>query len=292
MGANGVILYTNITYGEPSSLPKDNLAMLTQHYPRNWGHALLDEVLPLFLMLYGLGFPVDASTLVATDTPPQYRSPYELLVPKENIRDLAQVYGGCFAQFGVGIPELLYSRKGFKSMEIGLKLFRSHVLSRYHIQTPCRRKFSVLFVDKDPDKSDHAARWLNIHESAEQARSRHPDWNVTVARWTNVSLTQQLHLIQESHVLVSLPGSDVVSGLFLQEHSGIIMPCRHYNKGFEWSNEFPLMFDFLPHITAVQFCDDIVQVAQPNQVNVDVPFLLGLLEHFHSKLFLSRKLHC
>lgn len=261
------------------------LGLITGHASNNVGHVILDEVLSIFVMFEQINLDLDDTIMIGTATVPQFRRPYTMLVSLSNIMSLAELEGQCFSHVVAGAAQWSYAAAGLSKTSPTLHRFRNHVLARLNIHPHVRLKFSVLFVLKDADAAEHKSTWTNIEAIVTNVKARFPTWVVHTVMWTRLpSFHDQINLVHRTHVLVSLPGSDVVNGLFLQDGSAIIMPCRHMGDKFESSNEVPHLFNYMGWVKTFQFCGQPVQHGNPSAVLVDESFLMSLLEHLAKTL--------
>lgn len=105
---------------------------------------------------------------------------------------------------------------------------------------------AVVLINKD---ATHAANKHVVSNMAsiEHALREHTACTVQQVSWPAVSVRDQVQIMQESNIAVSLPGTDIMNCIFMPSKSAIISTSRCAHGPCESSNEIIRWFDRFPH---------------------------------------------
>ena len=81
-----------------------------------------------------------------------------------------------------------------------------------------------------------------------------PGLSVEEVSWADFYPVEQIHILKQTKVLISLPGSDVMNAVFLPDGSWLIVFCRIVDGNVEYSNEIALWFRYMRHLHVVEVC--------------------------------------
>jgi hypothetical protein len=81
-----------------------------------------------------------------------------------------------------------------------------------------------------------------------------PGLSVEEVSWADFYPVEQIHILKQTKVLISLPGSDVMNAVFLPDGSWLIVFCRIVDGNVEYSNEIALWFRYMRHLHVVEIC--------------------------------------
>jgi hypothetical protein len=87
---------------------------------------------------------------------------------------------------------------------------------------------------------------------------------VKLISWSDYDMAEQIQLMCRTRAMISLPGSDIMNGIFLRDQGAFVLYCRHIGGGtgrdkleyFDTSNERTYWFDKLPYVdTTTEDCN-------------------------------------
>eukprot|EP00543_Licmophora_paradoxa_P001974 CAMPEP_0202455374 /NCGR_PEP_ID=MMETSP1360-20130828/12925_1 /ASSEMBLY_ACC=CAM_ASM_000848 /TAXON_ID=515479 /ORGANISM="Licmophora paradoxa, Strain CCMP2313" /LENGTH=198 /DNA_ID=CAMNT_0049074945 /DNA_START=107 /DNA_END=703 /DNA_ORIENTATION=+ len=84
-------------------------------------------------------------------------------------------------------------------------------------------------------------------------RTFSPNYHVRVVCWEDIgSFTDQIRIMARTRAMISLPGSDIMNGIFVQDHTPLVLYCRKVEgyEGYDSSNERTYWFDHLDYVDA------------------------------------------
>jgi len=186
--------------------------------------------------------PEQPDVFVATNVLPKFWKYFSLLT--DSIVSWGDIESRCFDRVAVGLGRSSVSGRPADSAAIQKRLFRNLAWKRAQLPEapPSSPYYRILFLEKNLSLAEHHAYWANQKQIIQDLKAARPRWIITSVQWPGMSIPEQLRVIQATDVIVTLPGSDVVNGLFLPDNSGIIMPCRREGLSFSPSNEVTTIF--------------------------------------------------
>jgi len=257
----------------------------------NCGHILGDEVWPLYRLIRQQGYSLSGSTdidiyvhranIVSCD---DYYIPltrhgsaftYGALGSEHAVRDVAPIY---YSSIYFGIQRLSYvdddhSYLSSPTFTRDMVAFRSLFYDAFGITA---RVGSKLVLMKKMN-GEHLVNIDNLDELSQIARTVFTSLTVQVASWSNYTVHQQVELMAETQVLISLPGSDIMNAIFMPDNSFLIVYCRYFEGVKEGSNEVRLWFKYLRHLHVVELCNESdVRLLPTGNVLVDSSRLLEI----------------
>lgn len=135
------------------------------------------------------------------------------------------------------------------------RAFRANAMLQFNVtEAPQPHPPRIVFLHKDTSAAEHKFVISNMDECLRETARRFPDAVVEQAMWTTKSLKQQVELMSRADVVVSVPGSDVITGVWMPATSELIQVCRHWplSPGSppspERGNEQFLWFAFSHHV--------------------------------------------
>lgn len=227
----------------------------TQH---NFGHVLGDEVWSAWQLLTAWNMEGDAARLhVISDLTSRSRAldQFAALTPHLSLAsELVEAYGKttsgvvCFESLLIGAGDTGYwsgnaddttrcdrisEYTGPHCPGRGLQFrapylppfadsmgrFRSHAMRQLHVkETRNRHTPSILFLKKDVASAGHKFIIKNVDELVNATRHRFPEAIVRTVNWKGMPIREQVQLMANTDIVVSVPGSD-------------LMPCvRSYSR--------------------------------------------------------------
>jgi len=249
-------------YYHPTYLPENptfapGLHLIRQNWPYgdNFGHVLGDEIWPIFqgmelferergIILLWPGFPRRHAqhTLKMYDLLPHLKL-REMYVEEEGsewedmcVEELMIGWGklgyevasmedyceGKADQFHKSAVE--FRPKCFGSFRRMMLKFRDYSYTRYDLKS--KHMDTITFINKNDTGALHQYIWGNLEDVVSRVRSEFRDFRVRVVSWSGMPLKEQVRTVYESKVLISLPGSDVMNAVWLQDDAALIIVCR------------------------------------------------------------------
>ena len=203
----------------------------------------------------------------------------------------------CFNSLYVGSNAMSYS-EGSPDAN-ALSSFRDFILHRANkkwnidINSYINRikQPNILMVVKDIQHAAHPTIISNFVDAYEKIKSAFPDLQIKTLKWYGMTQKQQIEIMQDTDILYSQPGSDVMPALFMPTGSTLVTPCRAYDRKwvygkksvesekpqhvvFEYGNEVRIWFNTMPYMRSFQVCGDNDIVFDKNVYNV--PAIINL----------------
>lgn len=202
--------------------------VLKPFYMPNIGHALGDDIFPIFraLHLFGLhNAPVlrILSLQAVSDFPARVREMYDAI--RMNVTTLENA---CYDNLVLGISGLSYHESfNFGGGDI-LDTFRDFVFKRAGIrhgklQSPRFRPPTFTIIGKDFSVADHPQGIANPEFIQTVVQQRFPQSKVRHLKWSEVAFAEQLKVLSETDIHISAPGSDLMSAVFLPNHRVLLV---------------------------------------------------------------------
>ena len=141
--------------------------------------------------------------------------------------------------------------------------------------------WQLLLVEKDMHR---AANKFRIHDALQLQRAlqdHFPSAKLERVTWSCMPLRDQLLLLRQTHVVVALPGTDVMILNFLPDDSLVILPCRRVPNLGRWvpnDDSMVLWLNHAPHLRLASFCDHATSDLTPDGVYLDSLRLAHLIE--------------
>ena len=102
-------------------------------------------------------------------------------------------------------------------------------------------------------KGTHMSNIANRYEMADYLRKEFPTYQIRMVTWSDYNITEQIQIMSQTRAMISLPGLDVMNGIFLQDGGVLLMYCRlvdpKRNK-FDPSNEKKFWYDRVSYVHA------------------------------------------
>jgi hypothetical protein len=275
---------------------------------KNVGHVYGDELWPVFQMLhrYRFNWKKNHFQLILRKNQEKYKPKvHDLASDYKPISIQNEGYNGisnsnsnekqklCFNNLYVGSNSMSYSEGSPEPN--ALSSFRNFLLykakKKWNIgigsssssndddegYSP-RSEPNILFVMKDIEHSAHPTKITNFNDAIIQLKKVYPLNNIKLLKWHGKSQKEQIDIMQNTDILYSQPGSDVMTALFLPSGSSLLTPCRaldatwvHGGGGrgngngkspnpskvlIEYGNEIRIWFNSMPNMRCVQVCGD------------------------------------
>jgi len=213
--------------------------------PPNFGHTLADEIVSVFRALE-MWQQLDVSPLILLLNSVQSSSQYACLGSNTSMRLQHRLPRSvCFRNFIAGWSALHYWRwpdgTEFHRQKPAFYLlhFRDHVWRRYQISGAMERHPAhIVMISKNVSASVHAVYLENTVELGEHFASAFGA-RVTHAGWAGMPLRQQVELMADADVALSLPGADVINFVFMPTFSAIVVPYRVQSWAIAESSKLP-----------------------------------------------------
>mmetsp|Transcript_21741 Transcript_21741/g.36372 ORF Transcript_21741/g.36372 Transcript_21741/m.36372 type:complete len:440 (+) Transcript_21741:68-1387(+) len=116
-------------------------------------------------------------------------------------------------------------------------------------------RISILMKELIPGHS--MCRINNVKEIEMMIAQKFPGVMVNQYNWMNMALLQQVAHMQNTDIVISHPGSDIMNAMFLPDGSTILIPCRKLpDWGIDMSNEVRIWFKNVPTFSVIEICGD------------------------------------
>jgi len=249
----------------------------------NVGHVYGDEVWPAFQMLHRYRFDWRSKQfrLVLRRKPESHKPKVHELVSDYAPAFIQGQRRQCFRELFVGSNAMSYSESSPDPH--ALSSFRDFLLHRARKkwdlspQTAAggfsdRNDPNILVVSKDVEHSAHPTLVTNYEPAMESLKKQFPSLKISMLKWHGKSQKQQVQIMQNTDILYSQPGSDVMNALFMPAGSSLLTPCRALDANWlvssktaqkppskvliEYGNEIRIWFNAMPDMRCVQVCGD------------------------------------
>jgi hypothetical protein len=162
----------------------------------------------------------------------------------------------CFARVYFGLRSVSYMIDGGqwthreKSLESDLKAFRDMSYNNAGVNISTTKLDTLLIMEKR--KGKHFTNLGNLTELTGYLRREFSNYHVVRVTWSDYGVKEQVQLMSRTRAMISLPGSDVMNGIFLQDNCSVVMYCRNMGGkyGHDISNERTLWFDKVSYVDA------------------------------------------
>lgn len=164
----------------------------------------------------------------------------------------------CYKRLYVGSTHLSYSEGNQDARAIWS--FRNWLFTKFGFDPKTietRRHPTVNILLKHVEKGNSNCKIGNIDEIQAFLAKEYPDVMVITTSWMGMPIVQQIETMQQSDIVISHPGSDIMNALFLKDKSTIFIPCRKLPIwGIDISNEVRIWFKIFPFMNVVELCGD------------------------------------
>ena len=129
----------------------------------------------------------------------------------------------------------------------------------------------------------HMVNIYNRNEIHSLVSSEFPELKVVEASWSDHTVREQVQIVSDAKVMISLPGSDIMNAIFLRDNSRLLIYCRFVDGKLEASNEQALWFEHLHYIQTEARCSDQdVRRMDPQYVWVNTTAIRDILQNMGS----------
>ena len=246
-------------------------------------HTLADEVVGVYQSLEMWGLLSQPMSVWTDDT--HLTHPYDTLSERVAVRLRSDLpVGVCLRSLVVGWSNLGYMKGQLNrpvpsnwveshsqphSGRTDLMRYRDHVWKRYGLSGRARAHsdLHVLIMEKNtsgaanPSRINNVAQITSALEAPARARALGLSGEVRVTRasWKGMPMRQQVELVAQADLVISLPGSDLINCVYLPSPAAIVVPWRRccssdkFSTGFQPSLEVKLWFDLVPQWYVYQY---------------------------------------
>ena len=273
-------------------------AVLIDRYEDNCGHILADEVWTSYrLVLESSNFRIfpqtsigdvilDHSGTARCDEWFKGISERVVTLPMNSTSCYKEViFGASGKSYADGYEQVAQRYLRSAKFNVDMLYFRQLHYRKARVSTRVRHVDKILIMQKKHGM--HMVNIANVEELKATAVSEFPKHTVLKVSWSDFSINQQIELLSQTKLLVSLSGADVINGIFLPSGSYLMIYCRYVNGVKEGSNEKALWFNYLKYIQTMEFCghnhqsirgqDVLVNISHAAQVFRDISSGIGSL---------------
>ena len=238
------------------------VTLVSRYYPPNYGHVLGDEVWAMWQLLATWNMEArlqDVYVYTEGAWTPSLQQ-YEALLGKDTNRVLLGGRSVCVPTLLAGVARMGYAlgmtcpadgsrrldcrAEYLPEFKTTMASFRATALARHGLSAdPFHYTGRILILEKDLSVAAHPAYIANVPELV-AATGQH----AYSIMWTKVSLREQMQYVSTADVLVSLPGSDLMTAVWLPTLSEIIQPCRYVEGQIDYGNEQMIWFHITHHV--------------------------------------------
>lgn len=111
----------------------------------------------------------------------------------------------------------------------------------------------------------HMATFGNITEMVSFLKEEFPSYRVVRATWSDYTMFEQVEMMSRTRAMISLPGSDIMNGIFVQDKTPIVLYPRMCSKNDDYNQpELKYWYNRVEYVEAeLEDCDS------PNVTTVD-----------------------
>lgn len=247
-----------------SSVSYTGVHVLLDRYNWNVGHTVGDEIVSIWRALdfWDLKESEPQAWHISSGRHGVGDQLYELLTNKTPQAFSKFPDNTCFESVIVGWKQLGFFRNfmnpGRVPVTEHLVRFKRWVWSRVGVEVPKGAKPAIALMRKNLSHAQHPQYIENIDEIAEHMKNQF-QMPVTVIDWVGMSPFDQVRVMSKHNIVISLPGSDIMSCVFMAAPSVLIVPFRpHYLKdhlkeiealhAWENSRELELWYNHMPDV--------------------------------------------
>lgn len=254
----------------------------------NPGHILGDIMLPLFRMLstynavkekFHVVFLVEYVRFITKsenfDKFFRHMSGKNYTLVNKGPDDLPAVFDQkCYKKIIVGNSDMSYS-EGMQDAR-AMSDFRDFMVkdAKDVILNPEHPTVTVI-LRAGWDEGSDKCQISNVDEIDTYIRDTFPRVQVRTHDWAHKDLEEQIQIMQNTDIVFSHGGADLMNSIFLKDGSTIFNPCRKIgctNDGREidHSNDIRIWFTAMPRVTSVEYCgpDDVAYFEGKSIINI------------------------
>ena len=174
----------------------------------------------------------------------------------------------CFRRFVAGWANLGFmtsAKTGYRPPPVprlDLLRFRDFAWNRFGASGLPRghARTHISIIQKNMSHAFNAAFFSNVDTIVAALQSRFGA-RVSVFGWQGMALSDQVREMAKTDLMIALPGSDVMNGIFMPSHSALVIPHRYVRNNTTshlaglWtdSTEVRLWFNHLPFRKIIQY---------------------------------------
>lgn len=204
------------------------LTLVSPYFPDNIGHALGDDLFPVYqaLTMFSMQDAARVVVSLSSGSLPEHAAQLYSSSLLE-LRGLPDLQGQCFNSVVLGLSGLTFTRPLRHGTGIILDEFSDWLVRRANISRDERsvRNLSITIIQKDFSHSDHPHGLHNGPEIADWCHAAFPGASVRVMYLSQVSIPDQMRTVSNTDVLISSPGSDLMAAVYLPRGSAMIVVC-------------------------------------------------------------------
>lgn len=253
---------------QPEMFSNNSAAITNRFVPHNCGHQLGDVVMPIFRLLRVFGAEATPLSDLYLNSRQRSTECDHLLQPlfsnklytMKGMRE-RQCYnklyiGTCGVSF-MAEPDCTPSRR-LDTMNEDFLAFREHIYRFAEVSVPPIPDTIIVMRKK---KGKNMANFHNLNDMVTFLRTTFPDYKTQVVSWSDyagLSLTEPLTILSRAKVMISLPGADILNGIFMPTGSSLIVYCRpRIQKELDAAqNDIDNWFQYLTYVnTSVEECN-------------------------------------
>jgi hypothetical protein len=241
-------------------------SIIGSHNYRNFGHVLGDVIWPVFRMMNSFSAENDEFQLLL-----RIQSLAEFVSSNKTVMKFVNAVTDrhillhdddhsftkkCFKRLFVGSSEMSYALGKYQDAR-ALMQFRNFVLNRMKLNSVHKNDHPViLIILKHVESSEHKCSLGDVPQIIEYFTTHFPHSRVLHMSWNGMPLIKQVQTMQQSDIVISLPGSDLMNAIFLKDKSTIFVPCRKVGANLEFSNEVRIWFISESFLSTIELCGD------------------------------------
>ena len=164
-----------------------------------------------------------------------------------------------------------------KSFASDMLRFRKKFYAYANLRTPLQQPDTIVIMVKK--EGLHMVNIDNVDLLISAVASELPGFRVLPISWSDFGLQEQVQLLSRTKLLISLPGSDIMNGIFLPNNSHMLIYCRYVHGTEEKSNEVALWFRHLHYIHTTEVCDKDSRPLDNGNVWVNVSRAQSVAKH-------------
>ena len=247
----------------PSIQANSTAAITNRFVSGNCGHDLGDEAMAIFRLMQLFPDPPDRLTTFFLAGRPHACDKVLAPMAESLIISRTMMPGQlmCFQRVYVGTRSVNYMsdhggtwENRMETLERDMKSFRTFYYMHAQVRMPrtLEEMDTILIMQKR--NGLHLSNIGNRQEIAEFLRREFSTYKVEIITWTDYTMVEQIKLLSRTRAIISLPGSDIMNGIFLPDGGALVLYCRpmgDFNKsGFDTSNERKFWFDRVSYVHA------------------------------------------
>lgn len=232
------------------------------YVPSNAGHVLGDEVFAVYQSLAAFDKTDELENVkIITNNRGNHLQQFSAMIDINNLcsyEDMISKYGnvvkfkcliagmaGCgyalaHQQNASGIRDLSYRASYLPNFMELFQNFQQHCLKINNI-SPSKKK-NITFLGKNIYGSQCKCMILNMSQLVSAVKLKYPDYHVNQVIWDGMNIRDQMQVMCDTDIVISLAGASLINCAFLPFTSKIICPFRQGPRGIETSNEIDIWF--------------------------------------------------